>query len=190
MAATDIMACGPTRRCDLLRTAHLAAFLVKPAQFVVDLEIVGLAVFLWHASRWPMFRFPMFLLTHNCKTILDIKRNLQQWWETHQSLSKECQLKALRCSRACSHMHILVLTHLLACHVWTPDLSSHGFYRPYQIALTLFDIIIEFIRVNGVDLYTFEGIQPNFRVGQLPIFVKSKVVLFMRFKQKYIIDKT
>ena len=95
-------------------------------------------------------------------------------------------MKALRCLHTC----ILVLTHLLACHVWTPDLSSCGFYRPYQIALTLFDIIIEFIWVNGVNLYTFEGIQPNFRVGQLPIFVKSKVVLFMCFKQKYIIDKT
>jgi len=74
--------------------------------------------------------------------------------------------------------------------MWTPDLSSCGFYHPYQIALTLFNIIIEFIRVNGINLYTFEGIQPNFRVGQLPIFVKSKVVLFMCFKQKYIIDKT
>ena len=92
-------------------------------------------------------------------------------------------------ARMLTYAH-LVLTHLLACHVWTPDSSSRGFYRPYQIALTLFDIIIEFIRVNGVDLYTFEGIQPNFRVGQLPIFVKSKVVLFMRFEQKYIIDKT
>jgi len=52
-------------------------------------------------------------------------------------------------------------------HVGPPDLLSRGFFCPYQIVMTIFDIIIEFTRVNSVDLYTFGGINPNFRVGQL-----------------------
>jgi len=74
-------------------------------------------------------------------------------------------------------------------HVGPPDSLSRGFFRPYQIVLTLFNIIIEFIRVNSVDLYTFEGTNPNFRVGQLFIFVKNQNVFFARFKQNYIIGK-
>ena len=78
---------------------------------------------------------------------------------------------------------------LFAHHVGPPDLLSHGFFCPYQIVMTLFDIIIEFTRVNSVNLYTFGGINPNFRVGQLWIFVKNKNVFFARFKQNYIIEK-
>src|SRR5712691_13561858 len=90
-------------------------------------------------------------------------------------------------------MHSQVVARTLCtcpCHVGAPGSLSRGFYHPYQIGFTLFDIIIEFTKVNGVDLYTFGGINPNFRVGQPPIFVRIKVVLFMRFEQKYIMDKT
>jgi len=70
-----------------------------------------------------------------------------------------------------------------------PDSLSRGFFCPYQIVLTLFNIIIEFTRVNSVNLYAFEGTNPNFRVGQLFIFVKNQNVFFARFKQNYIIEK-
>ena len=52
---------------------------------------------------------------------------------------------------------------------------------------TLFDIAIKFTTVNGVDLYTFQKINPKFRVGQLSDFSKIKIVFFMHFRHKYII---
>jgi len=72
--------------------------------------------------------------------------------------------------------------------VMSHDLLSHGFSHPYQIVFTLFNIGIEFTRVNGVDSYTFQLINPNFRVGQLSDFAKNKVVFFVHFEWKYIIS--
>jgi len=92
----------------------------------------------------------------------------------------------LNCTCVIFNQCILVsFTH----HMGLPDSLSCGFFHPYQIVLTLFNIIIEFTRVNSVDLYTFEGTNPNFRVGQLFIFVKNQNVFFVRFKQNYIIKK-
>jgi len=92
----------------------------------------------------------------------------------------------LNCMHVIFNQCILVsFTH----HVGPPDSLSRGFFRPYQIVLTLFNIIIEFTRVNSVNLYTFEGTNPNFRVGQLFIFVKNQNVFFACFKQNYIIEK-
>ena len=70
-----------------------------------------------------------------------------------------------------------------------PDSLSRGFHHPYQILFTLFDISIEFRWVKAVDSYTLQYINPNFRVGQLWIFVKIKVVFIMHFKQKYTFEK-
>ena len=42
--------------------------------------------------------------------------------------------------------------------------------------------------MNGVDLNTFQLINPNFRVGQLSIFAKNKVVFILYFEWKYIIN--
>jgi len=72
--------------------------------------------------------------------------------------------------------------------VGAPDSLSCGLPRPYQIIFTLFNIGIGFTRANGVDSYTFQLINPNFRVGQLSNFAKSKVVFILRFEQKYIIN--
>jgi hypothetical protein len=40
------------------------------------------------------------------------------------------------------------LLRLLSCHMGSPDSLSHGFYCPYQIGFTLFNISIEFRRVK------------------------------------------
>ena len=48
------------------------------------------------------------------------------------------------------------LLRLLSCHMGSPDSLSHGFYCPYQIGFTLFNISIEFRRVKWVHLYTFQ----------------------------------
>jgi len=76
----------------------------------------------------------------------------------------------------------LMFSHLLSCHVGAPNSLSCGFSYPYQIVFTLFDIGIEFPRVNGVDSYACQLINPNFRVGQLLIFAKSKVVFILHFE--------
>jgi len=72
--------------------------------------------------------------------------------------------------------------------VGAPDSLSCGLPHPYQIIFTLFNIGIGFTRANGVDSYTFQLINPNFRVGQLSNFAKSKVVFILHFEQKYIIN--
>ena len=63
-----------------------------------------------------------------------------------------------------------------------PDSLSCGFPHSYQIVFTLFDVGIGFARANRVNSYTFQLINPNFRVGQLLIFVKSKVVFILHFE--------
>ena len=76
----------------------------------------------------------------------------------------------------------LMFSRLLSCHVGAPNSLSRGFSHPYQIVFTLFDIGIELTRVNGVDSYACQLINPNFRVGQLLIFAKSKVVFILHFE--------
>ena len=82
----------------------------------------------------------------------------------------------------------MIFLRLLSCHVGAPDSLSRGLPCPYQTVFTLFNIGIGFTRANGVDSYTFQSINPNFRVGQLSNFVKSKVVFILCFEQKYIIN--
>ena len=48
----------------------------------------------------------------------------------------------------CILISILIFLWLLSCHMGSPDPLSHGFYCPYQIGFTLFDISIEFRRVK------------------------------------------
>ena len=86
-------------------------------------------------------------------------------------------------------MHSVFCTLHSPCYHVTYDSLSCGFYSLYQIVFTLSNIIIEFSRVNSINLHTFGGINPNFRVGQLSILVKIKVVLFMCFELIYIIEK-
>jgi len=66
--------------------------------------------------------------------------------------------------------------------MWAPASLSRGFSHSYQIVVTLFDITNEFTTAIGIDSYTFQLINPNFRVGQLSDFAKNKVVFFMRFE--------
>ena len=99
--------------------------------------------------------------------------------ETYQLLNQDCQLKALHFSYI---IYLLVHFDIFVPIVMSHDSLLHGFSYPYQIVFTLFNIGIEFTRVNGVDLYTFQLINPNFRVGQLSDFAKNKVVFFVHFE--------
>ena len=95
---------------------------------------------------------------------------------TSGSRIRMCMLGALH---ACAFG--LSCSLLVSCHVWTPDSLSRGFYCHYQIVLSLSDIILDFSRVNAINLHTFWGINPNFRVGQLPVFVKNKIHVIYAF---------
>jgi hypothetical protein len=70
--------------------------------------------------------------------------------------------------------------------VGAPDTLSRGFYHSYQIVFTILNTSTGkgFTKVNQVDLHTFQGINPNFRVGQLSDFGNFKVEFFMLFEQK------
>jgi hypothetical protein len=76
-----------------------------------------------------------------------------KWWKTHQSMKHECPKSTRRL-----HRHYMQATkyhvHLF---MQAPDSLSRGFYRSYQIALTLSDISIEFTRAKRVHLHTLKG---------------------------------
>ena len=82
----------------------------------------------------------------------------------------------------CTVINLTCASHL--CHMVGPDLLSHGFYSTYQIFFILSDTGIGFIRVNRIDSDTFQGLNPNFRVGQLLGLAKIQVSFFIHFKQK------
>ena len=108
--------------------------------------------------------------------------------ENPSTAEQECTSFLARYLFNLSYQLSVLFWRLLSCYVGAPDSLSHGSSCSFQIVFTLFDVGIGFTRAIRVDSFTFQLINPNFRVGQLLIFVKSKVVFILCFEWKYIIN--